>query len=331
MTARRMDDLERLIDYLAGECAREEAVEIRARLETDADFRALHDNVAHTASAIRLMPAPATPEGLAARTVSLIQQRQRVEALIAREEATRPTSGPMFSLRELAAVAAVLLMLATIFVPSIRQAHRVAQVNECAANVGQIGSAMLSFANDHNDQLPGVDGDSARWLPSGDEPAVSNSSALFKLVRSGYASPVVFQCPAVGGQSFAVQAGFLDFPAGEYIHYSYQHALGPGAPSRVTLRSVAESMAILADSTPLFANGRFRPADLTASASQNHDRTGQNVLYVSGQVRWASEPDVGINGDNIFLADGVSEYRGTEIPAGQTDTFLLPNYSPSNQ
>jgi competence protein ComGC len=277
------------------------------------------------------MPAATAPEGLAARTVSLIQQRQRVEALIAREESARPASRPMFSLRELAAVAAVLVMLATIFVPSIRQAHRVAQVNECAANVGQIGSAMLSFANDHNDQLPGVDGTSARWLPSGNEPAVSNSSALFKLVRDGYASPVVFQCPALGGRSFAVQAGFMDFPAGQYIHYSYQYSLGHGSLSRGTLRSADESMAILADSTPLFADGQFHPADLTATASENHDRAGQNVLYVSGQVRWASEPDVGVNGDNIFLADGVSEYHGTESPAGQTDTFLLPNYSASGQ
>ena len=85
-------------------------------------------------------------------------------------------------------------------------------------------------------------------------------------------------------------------------------------------------MAILADSTPFYRNGGFEADQAATAASENHGRTGQNVLYLDMHVGWAKGPAVGVNKNNIFLAEGIYNYRGNETPVGPTDTFLLPAY-----
>ncbi len=36
--------------------------------------------------------------------------------------------------------------------------------------------------------------------------------------------------------------------------------------------------------------------------------------------------EVGVDHDNIWLVQGVSQYSGTERPVNATDSFLLPNF-----
>jgi hypothetical protein len=141
----------------------------------------------------------------------------------------------------------------------------------------------------------------------------------------------MFQCPAVSGTkpaNFAVMAGMTDFPQARFIGYSYQYALGAGLSlNDPALRAAAAEMAILADSNPLFSGGRFRPARLGTAVSENHNGRGQNVLYLDNHTRWTTSPRAGVHGNNIYLAEGVLEYRGDEAPVSPTDTFLLPAYS----
>ena len=44
-------------------------------------------------------------------------------------------------------------------------------------------------------------------------------------------------------------------------------------------------------------------------------------------MEWAQTAEAGVMGNNIYLAEGVYEYRGDERPSTPTDTFLLPAYS----
>ena len=89
-------------------------------------------------------------------------------------------------------------------------------------------------------------------------------------------------------------------------------------------------MAILADNSPVFNGGRFQADCLGRQAGDNHDSTGQTVLYMDMHVDFKAKPSVGVGGNNIYLADGVTDYKGNEKPAGPTDSFLLPAYSPSS-
>ena len=94
------------------------------------------------------------------------------------------------------------------------------------------------------------------------------------------------------------------------------------------LAGLAGSMAILADSSPLFAGGRFHRSGAEDATSENHARTGQNVLYLDMHVAWRKVPSAGVLGNHIYLAEGIYEYSGEEAPTSSTDTFLLPSYVP---
>ena len=259
-----------------------------------------------------------------------IDSARQTDALLAREELSRrDVIRPTFSLRELGAIAGVVLLLVSVFGVSYREARRRKDRSLCAARVARLGSALLTYASRNNGYLPAAGGDRRRWLPTASQPAVSNSGGPFRLVRSGYVKPPTFQCPAVGGESFAVQGWMTDFPASKFISYSYQHSLGPKGLwiEDKRLVGVKANMAILADSTPLFDNGQFRRDRVRAPVSANHDGVGQNVLYLDMHVDFRHGPSVGVMGDNIFLAEGVYEYDGDEEPTGPTDTFLLPAFS----
>ena len=266
-----------------------------------------------------------------------IRQKHRTDALLAREglrHRERRGAG-RYPVREIVAIAASLALLACVLVPSFRQASKLGQAGLCANQVERIGKAMASYANDNDQYLPSVGMANAApmsWLPSPARPGVSNSEGLFRLISGGLAEQSLFQCPAAKNETpeaFTVTAGMMDFPQDRFVDYSYQHTLAPSSIRRSdpTLAAVADSMAILADSSPLFQAGRFRPDRLEAKAGDNHYGDGQNVLYLDMHAQWSPDAEAGVKGDNIYLAEGVRNYRGVEAPASATDSFLLPAFS----
>lgn len=325
-------DESKLIDFVLGQLDEREEQELRERLQEDQALRQRHEAVARTFSALDLAPAPKAPEDLAQRTMDRIASVERTNALLAaQQDRTAPaSSGYAFSLREVAAIAAVFLIMAGVLIPSLQMARQRSRQTLCASQMGQIGNGMHTYAINNNGSLPNTDTKTTRWLPGGTEPVTSNSAALFKLLSNQYVqSPVIFQCPAVGGRSFALSGHMTDFPRAEYISYSYQYSFGRKAPNlQQTTYDVLEDMAVLSDQTPLFHDGQFRPDEIAHAVSRNHGNGGQNVLYLQGNTRWVEDPNVGVGGDNIFLIRDVLEYQGTEQPHQSTDSFLLPAYSP---
>jgi competence protein ComGC len=226
-------------------------------------------------------------------------------------------------LRELTALAAMIVVAIGILVPVVSKSRERSQRELCQANQGQIGTALAAFSIDNNDMLPSAQAPSRQWLSKSS--AASNSSALFQLIARNLARPEAFQCPAAGGQSFVAQAGMIDFPHPKAISYSYQHSLSSAIRrSDAAVASAQHDFAIMADATPVFHNGAFDPVCAQGGTSRNHGN-GQNVLYLDGTARWADSCTVGVGGNNIWLAEGVWNYKGDEAPSSPTDTFLLPN------
>ena len=197
--------------------------------------------------------------------------------------------------------------------------------------MSQIGAGMESYGAANNGYLPRAGRDQLRWLPSRSEESVSNSEGLFKLILGGYVRSESFQCPGGGSGTPApltVTTGMTDFPASRFINYSYQHALGATGVRRTdpSLAGVTETMAILADETPVFRNGKFWANRVSDPTSDNHAGAGQNVLYMDMHVEWTKTASVGVGGNNIYLAEGIYSYRGDETPVSPIDTFLLPAY-----
>jgi hypothetical protein len=249
---------------------------------------------------------------------------------VAREETARPWAISTFTLREALAVAASIVLLVSVFVPSLRQARNKALQSQCASNLGQTGMAVSAWANENGNYLPAAMDQREQWLSAGNQPVVSNSVALFKLVNAKLVSASVFQCPAVGRVILVVQPGMTDFPGAKYVSFSYQHALTQDGLMRRDKFTPAEqeSMVIMGDQSPVFANGQFHRDRVGAAASENHGAAGQNVLYLAGYVRWVTQPDVGVNRDNIFLSGDRVDYQGNETATSHRDSFLLPAYSP---
>lgn len=330
MTDQKASDEMILMDFLRDELSPQDRQQVADRLSRDESFRKLRGDIANTFAAISLAPEAQPPDDLIQNTMARVHQVQRTEALLAKEESRRISARATFSLRELTTVAAAVIVMAVVLIPSIRRARQLATISKCASNIGQIGAAILAYSNDNDDYLPAAAAANGHWLPTGGAAAISNSAALYKLIRGGYVSNRAFRCPAGGDGTFHVQAEMTDFPADRFISYSYQHSLGPEAlrTSDRRVARVADKMVILADSTPLFTGGRFRPEKLRRLVSENHAGQGQNVLYLDMSVGWADSPDVGVGKDNIFLVRGITKYRGDERPADPTDTFLLPTFSP---
>ena len=321
-----------LTDYLLGRLEPQAQQEVRQLIERQPQLRQMHDDLRNTFAALDLAVEIEPPADLVQRTLARIRSAKQTDALLAREQLTRrDVIRPTFSLREVAAVAGIVLLIGSIFIVSFREADSRRLRVECEQNAARIGTAMIGYANRNEGRLPSTMAPGDRWLPAANQPAVSNSRALFRLVREKYLQPPTFQCPAVGGDSFTVQPDMVDFPGAKFIGYSYQHSIGPKGLSLEDkhLQAVQASMAILADSSPVFNGGRFQADCLGRQAGDNHNRTGQTVLYMDTHVDFKAQPSVGVGGNNIYLAEGVTDYKGNEKPTGPTDSFLLP-YSPSS-
>lgn len=333
MTEQAKQDEALLIDFLLGRLDAEAAEAVRQRLQSDSVFRRRRDDLGATFAALELAREPELPDlsdlskGLVDKTLARISSVQRTNALLGVQQVGgRRSFRPTFSLKEVAALAAMLLVIASVLIPSLRVARQRSQLGFCAAQLGQIGSGNQTYAINHDGYLPNSDARETRWLRDGSQLPASNSAGLFKLLSGRYlSSPVVFQCPSVGGQSFAMRPDMNDFPLPEHVSYSYQYSLGEKGLSNLDplLAKAASEMAVLADQTPMFADGRFLKDRARTAISDNHPKT-QNVLYLDGHVQGADNASVGVEQDNIFLVEGVYEYEGNEAPARATDTFLLP-------
>lgn len=317
-----------LIDLAMGQLEDPVKTELKDKISQDRALADAHRNVANTLAALQLLPEVEPSQDLISASLARIRQHHQTQQLLTHQEARRPLVFPTFSLRELGAVAAAVLIMSAVLLPALHSARQRATAGACMSQAGQIGSALMSYANANQDRLPSS-GEEPRWLATPTSQASSNSSALFRLIRLRHAAPAVFQCPAGPGGSFSVTPELTDFPDARYVSYSYQHAVGPSSlrTNDPDLARVASQMAVLADRSPLFDARGFRRDRLGAKTSDNHDGRGQNVLYLDMHVQWANHPAVGVQGDHIFLADQIQDYSGAERPAGPTDTFLLPAWS----
>lgn len=201
------EDQALLIDFLLGQCDPPSSDEVKRRLDAETDFRNLHDSIANAFSAAKHLPPADPPADLVAKTLHRIRQYQHTNELLAREQIGRVIRRPTFSVKELSAVAAVLLALVGVYAMWRHEAHQNQLKVLCAVQMGQIGTAMTAYANENGNRLPTARAAAGQWLDGSSPPAASNSSALFRLVSLGYATQRAFRCPA---------AQSPDAPAGDY-------------------------------------------------------------------------------------------------------------------
>lgn len=238
-----------------------------------------------------------------------------------------PTVIGFISLREIAALAALVLLGVSLSWPLFSHLRHQSRELACQANLAAAFHAMDQYARDHQGAMPATLahlgdpwGQTNQFNEDGS--ALSNSAHLFVAVRSGHASLESLSCPANEHAVTELAADMRDWPTSQAVSYSYQNQYTP-RPQKL---SGARSIAILADKNPFFEDGQYRLGLDRESVSGNHAAMrGQNVLLTDGHVEWMLTPRL-INRDNIYHAglNGADYYTGLEGPADEFDSFLVP-------
>jgi hypothetical protein len=215
--------------------------------------------------------------------------------------------------------------------------------------------AMLIYANDHNNELPEMNGETFIWtnkIPdwkadsrskayglksdsSGGQASISSS--LYLLVKYANVEPKVFIClqdfkvkkfdPANYGERDKDLTDLWDFGPEPWKHCSYSYHM-PYGKYALTV-SNDPGMAIMADRNPWIPSlgwkvkdiSKFNPdGDRNAIMAGNaypHKNEGQNVLFIDSHVEFETVPFCGVNQDNIYTyQDGDDIRRGSPPQIG---------------
>lgn len=267
------------------------------------------------------------------RTLAGIRQLDRQRRLAVQIQALAAGRSWSLAWRELAAVAAVVLIGLSLLWPVLAWTRQEARRLACQSRLGAAATALSNYAADHAGLMPRLATQPGlRWarvgLPPGISPSseASNSANLLLLARTGYIHPADLSCPDNPYAPRNLDPRALDWPDARSVSYSYQNQF-TSHPLRL---DQVPTLAVLADKNPLLAPHPADPRrlilrmDLPASASSFfHRQRGQNVLQAAGHVSWLTHPSLP-NDDSIWTARDRPLQTLDEIPSGPDDSMLIP-------
>jgi hypothetical protein len=290
-----------------------------------------------------LRDVPQCPDALADATLMRLKaaarsSQLRLTSLIDAERKRSEYRGRGFfgKILEIAAVAAVVMLLGGAASLPLRHARDVSWQTRCQAQLGSIAQGIGQYEQSNNGQLPTVAmKEGSPWWKVGDQGQEnqSNTRHLWLLVKGGYVNADSFVCPS---STFGTKAGvgspdFLagnDFPSRKHVTYSLRIWCSPNPNDPASGRYV-----ILADVNPIFeqlpqnySEGFIRELNkrLMQANSTNHDGRGQNVMLSDGSVEFLQTRTWGPKQDDIYTVEGKDKYTGREVPASASDIFLAP-------
>lgn len=273
---------------------------------------------------IETCPTENPPLDMAERTLAALAELQRRERIAANVQSEVIPAVP-FRFGELVAMVAVMAIGACVVFPILDSTRTNAREVACRSHLGNTGQAMTRYAADNDNELPRGDVDAnGRWYRVG-HANESNTANLYRLVKNQYVSANDLSCPENRHQVENLTHNMEDWPNAKAVSYSYQNQFSE-RPTKLRQAEDAR-MVLLADKNPHFliddaGNFHFQKLD-DETNSDMHQGRGQNVLYADGAAFWIDKP-VLPNGDVIYKAEGINDYKGTEVPTSATDSFNVP-------
>ena len=337
-----------LFDYSLGVTAESETAEAEGLLAASPEAAELSHQLKLTFAPLDTVEIEPCPEELTDRLFARIHEMshagtgpKRLEQLLAVEQSGAHTIRiPLWrNWTEVVTAAAVIALFVSILLPSVRFMRQKYWQATCKTQLNSIYDGLRNYVSDHDGLLPTVAmAPGSPWWKVGYQGKEnhSNTRRAWLLVKGGYVLPDRFLCPGrrvgrpVNFEGFPLQ-NFSDFPSQAYIHFSMR--IGPPTSSERDLR---QKRVLMADLNPL---SEGLPSDYTTalrlqlveqlmtSNSKSHGYRGQNALLYDGSVEFTRERHTSISQDDIYLLRDMScgmELRGCELPASDTDIFLVP-------
>ncbi|MCG3138058.1 MAG: hypothetical protein HJJLKODD_01916 [Phycisphaerae bacterium] len=268
-----------------------------------------------------------------------------------------------FTLIELLVVVAIIALLIAILLPSLAKARESAKRGICGQNISGITKACKTYAFDNNDEWPTVSsyplrlpGTTTEMLTSmggvsavprdkisSDQNVVqgytiSNSRALWLLVRTSQLSAKIFVCPSsdedIPDETADVRTSY-DFRGYGHLSYGYQLPFSVANNSAIARESLDQRMVLLADKNP--AGFKNSAQNATIKSGVTADGTPPN--YLAFNSTYAGSGVSGIPGAVTTWPEFVNDQTGTPpgigghlALAGQHATFEpdLEDYRPFN-
>jgi hypothetical protein len=214
-------------------------------------------------------------------------------------------------------VAALLfLVIGGLSTPGLLHQWRKYQIAACANNLRLYWESLNRYSDQHEEAFPRVEAHGPRSVAGIFIPILNESGVL---------SPdVSVLCPAVGQQpATRLTASQLEAMADKQpqafaalapdLAGSYAYSLGYN--EGFVLCGLRRN---LGDQLPIMADRSRYPQPGT---SINHGGSGQNVLYIGGNVRWCTQRTVGLAGDDIYI----NQLDQLRAGINRGDTVLAPS------
>lgn len=335
-----------LFDYCLGLTSEQETIEAESLIASNEQAAAIHSKLKSAVAPLECVSPEACPEALAERTIMRLKAaadtgREHLEQLLATEQARKSTIkllGFRGNWGEVVAIAAILMIITAIGIPSLGFARQKYWQHRCQVQLGSIFQGLANYVSDHDEQLPAVAATAGEpWWKVGYQGREnhSNTRPVWLLVKRGYVKPEKFVCPG-RRQTKKLQFDLLrvedyhDFPSRAYVSISFR------LRCKEDKRDLSGRKVMMADLNPLLEElptDYSRPLrlrvceEMLKSNSYNHNRRGQNVMFSDGSIVFARARYVGEQQDDIFTLRDMScgsEVKGCERPSCVTDTFLAP-------
>lgn len=298
---------------------------IRPRLER-------HEALAQLATNGPASPGDARAD-LIERTLAAVREAEAERQGRMRFENQPAAGGSRFRMADLVSIAAMLLIGASIAIPSFGAISRSRERAACLSNMQASARAFGTYAGANADMLPmATAGFGGSWMDVG-TPNRSNSANLFTLARTNYLRLDDLACPSnpVAPRGTPTP-GAMDWRNIDELSYSYRIMTDGGLRMTIAVPSTTR-VVVTADRSPVTLRVSKGLPIIPEENTPNHDMRGQHVLRLDGSAAWSSTPVVG--GDNIWLPRPIENVihqvrshfgliKGTEIPSSETDAFVGP-------
>ena len=314
---------QQIIEHVLGLQDSRERAEFQARSADDPQLACQVNALRRALAPLEAWKAPEPCASLVEDILHRVETTSPLEYVAAStaippEAAVSSPRRSIISLREVLALAACIGLLVSAFVPGVANMRSRQLQAMCGDNLAGFYQGVSQYAAEYDAFLPSMpDAAAANWLHQ------PNRHHYLPAIRMRFLAPKVIFCPSTpdkvpdDGAVLKDPAAFLNRMS--FRFYSTQNMNGPVLRFTARIR-----MPLAADTNPVFEGGRFHPDATRPVNSRAHGGWGQNVLFLDGSTSFLRTPVYGNQADNIWQAENVQRYFGTETQRCATDAFLIP-------